>query len=825
MNVSIFQNITSKQPLPGFLEGVANLIRSDEKLKVFTESYRQTGSKTFKSECPLFAVACLFEGGKGKENVTGLTGLSLVDFDHIVPHTEDISNVNTNLTNKVTTLAEMKAKIIADPHTLMCYTTVSGEGLRIIFKYELSNMDDFLNTNRTNLTNEIISDKGCNPSTIKTEFVQFEKSVFKKNIDKISSYYQSAFYTGNAYYEKLLGCKADMQCKNLTRLSGLAHDPEVFLRPESEAVPFTAEEISTASIAYAKQSKGNKQMQRIQTYFDTLIAPQLAKDGIVFQSGSHNNYVMRVGYRLAERRFSKKVAVRWAVERFGKDYPDTEQVVNSCFTTQDSSNLTKGERQNSKFASVEDIKSFLDGHAELRFNEITRRVETQPNTHPMPSRREGDEDTKYFVQGSAASHSLPLGGPGWVSKWVPLTDRIVNSLWSKMSEVTRVNKQDMYSIIESDYVPLYHPFKEYLSTLEKWMNTNDPFVLTTNNTNHTNEVIPSKMLSAEADERFVKFERFVFKKDYDYIRDLANTVRVKGGEQEQTIWYHYLKKWLVAMVASWLSDDVVNNVILVLIGEQGAYKTTWFNYLLPPELKQYFYTKTNANRMSKDDLLTLAQYGLVCCEELDTMRPSELNQLKAAVTMSSIDERAAYARYHEHRKHIASFCGTGNNTQFLSDPTGNRRWLPFEVESIVSPREHPFNYEGIYAQALALYKSGFQYWFTKDEIQELNRHNKQFETPRLEHELVDLYFRKPTVNELGEFMSVARALQIISNGISQKLSAVNVGRAFCDLGFKRVRTCCSRGFIVVCRTAEEIKAYQHRLSADAQPDTTDDLPF
>ena len=800
MNVSFFKNYTSKQPLDGTLEFIASLMRDDKNLSSFTQSYRQTGNKTFKTECPLFAVACRFEGGKAKENITGLTGLSLVDFDHISPlqvksplqvpqgGESQLTGAIPSLTSSPLggtegdSLSALKAKIIADPHTVMCYTTISGKGLRVIFRYSLQQSSS-------------------------------------------DSAYTAAFFCGNSYYEKLLGIKADMQCKNITRLSGLAHDPDVFLRDPAEAVPFTIDEIVSSAAAYTKQSKENKQMQRIQTYFDTLIAPQLAKDGIVFQSGSHNNYVMRVGYRLAERRFSKKVAVRWAVERFGKDYPDTEQVVNSCFTTQDSSNSTKGERQNSKFASVEDIKSFLDGHAELRFNEITRRVETQPNTHPMPSRREGDEDTKYFVQGSAASHSLPLGGPGWVSKWVPLTDRIVNSLWSKMSEVTRVNKQDMYSIIESDYVPLYHPFKEYLSALEKWMNTNDPFVLTTNNTNHTNEVIPSKMLSAEADERFVKFERFVFKKDYDYIRDLANTVRVKGGEQEQTIWYHYLKKWLVAMVASWLSDDVVNNVILVLIGEQGAYKTTWFNYLLPPELKQYFYTKTNANRMSKDDLLTLAQYGLVCCEELDTMRPTELNQLKAAVTMSSIDERAAYARYHEHRKHIASFCGTGNNTQFLSDPTGNRRWLPFEVESIVSPREHPFNYEGIYAQALALYKSGFLYWFTKDEIQELNRHNKQFETPRLEHELVDLYFRKPTVNELGEFMSVARALQIISNGISQKLSAVNVGRAFCDLGFKRVRTNSSRGFIVVCRTAEEIKAYQHRLSADAQPDTTDDLPF
>ena len=107
----------------------------------------------------------------------------------------------------------------------------------------------------------------------------------------------------------------------------------------------------------------------------------------------------------------------------------------------------------------------------------------------------------------------------------------------------------------------------------------------------------------------------------------------------------------------------------------------------------------------------------------------------------------------------------------------------------------------------------------------MNRHNKQFETPHLEHELVDLYFRRPIDSELGEFISVARALQMISNGISQKLSAVNVGRAFSDLGFKRVRTNSSRGFIVVCRTPEEIKAYQHRLLMDAEPDSSPEAPF
>ena len=724
--------MTCKLPLPGLLEGVANLIRTDEKLAVFTRSYRQTGSKTFKNESQLFAVPCLFEGGKGRSNIRQLTGMSLVDFDHVLPTDGTADKADT------TALYELKAKIIADPHTLMSYITMSGNGLRVIFTYEIA-----------------------------PEFSGVPKD--EEEVKKFEAYYQQAFYAGNAYYEKLLGAKADMQCKNITRLSGLAHDPEVFLRPLSEVTPFTAEEISTAATAYVKQSKEDKQMQRIQTYFDTLIAPQLAKAKIEFRSGSHNDYVMRVGYKLAERRFSKKVALRWAMQKFGKNYPDTEQVINSCFANAAPHGKQGGggdSRGDSKTATVEEIKSFLDGHVSLRFNEITSRVE-----YEIPA---DNTDARRFI---------------------PVNDRIVNSLWSQMSTITRVNIQDMYRVIESDYVPVFNPFKAYLNNLCKSV----------------------KSVGVQDKKQSVG--------ENDYIRELAQTVRVKGGEQEQMLWHLYLKKWLVGMVASWISDDVVNNVILVLIGEQGAYKTTWFNYLLPPPLKQYFYTKTNANRMSKDDILTLAQYALVCCEELDTMRPAELNQLKAAVTMPSIDERAAYAHYHEHRKHIASFCGTGNNTQFLSDPTGNRRWLPFEVESIVSPRDHPFHYEGIYSQALALYESGFQYWFTKEEIQELNRHNRQFETPRLEHELVDLYFRRPTDSELGEFMSVARALQMISNGISQKLSAVNVGRAFSDLGFKRVRTNSSRGFIVVCRTPEEIKAYQHRLLMDAKPDSEADAPF
>ena len=415
---------------------------------------------------------------------------------------------------------------------------------------------------------------------------------------------------------------------------------------------------------------------------------------------------------------------------------------------------TEGAKEHKKnwretYATVEEIKAFLADHIFLRHNVITGRVECR-----IPS--------SYTSEGTR--------------DWEPISDRIVNSLWVELSREKSVRAQDVYRVLESDFVPDFHPFRSYLDHLPPWDGVSD------------------------------------------YILEMSVSVNVKGDVEEQMRFCQYLKKWLVAMVAGWIDPAVVNNVILVLIGEQGSYKTTWFNYLLPPELKRYFYTKTNANRMGRDDLLTLAQYGLVCCEELDTMRPSELNQLKAAVTMPSIDERAAYAHYHEHRQHIASFCGTGNNVQFLTDPTGNRRWLPFEVERIESPRDNPFDYEGIYSQAYALYQEGFQFWFSQEEIRALTSHNRQFETPRLEMELASLYFRQPTEVESGEFISVARAMQIVSANISQKLSSVHLGRALCDLGFRRVKYQGVRGYIVVCRKADEMQMVQRSMAREASPD-------
>lgn len=673
MEISCFRNFRSKKPESSTLEAMAEYIRTDQSLAQITALYRKDGSKTIKGESPLFAVAATFSGGKAREHIAAMTGLSLVDLDHVPPERLDA----------------IRRAAVADPHTLLCYVTISGCGLRIIFRYEAH-----------------------------------EEYGLKLRI----ALYPKAFATGNDYYERLLGAEPDRQCKNVGRLSGLAHDPEVFFNPA--ATPFTSAEIDTAHSHSISAGREAKLEQRIANFYDNHIKPCLEAEGIVYAPGSHNEYVMRTGYMLAARRYKMAACIEWAKAQFS-DYADTEQVMRSCFSGAGSGDGGKG----LPYATVDDIKNFLRRSIQIRQNVISGRIE--------------------FFDTSAADGE---------ECWKPFADRTLNTLWADLAQHFRVRKADIDSVVNSAWTPLFNPFLHYLERLPKWQEG-----------------------------------------DHDYIADLAATVRVKGNDALS--FCEVLRKWLVAMVASWIGSHTVNHVILVLIGEQGAYKTTWFNYLLPPELRNYFYIKVNVNRTTRDEMVYLSRYALMCYEELDCMLPADLNRLKGIVTMEHIDEREPYARYAEHRPHIASFCGTGNNPQFLTDPTGNRRWMPFEVDSIISLREHQPNYEGIYSQVYALLLSGFRYYFSAEEIKIQNGHNANFESPNMELELVSLYFRRPNEGETPTFMTASRAMQVIGTGIAQKLSATRVSKAFRDLGFEPARCNNVRGYWVMERTAEDIRLY------------------
>ena len=295
----------------------------------------------------------------------------------------------------------------------------------------------------------------------------------------------------------------------------------------------------------------------------------------------------------------------------------------------------------------------------------------------------------------------------------------------------------------------------------------------------------------------------------DWIGWLAEQVVVEGGETEQQLWKEYFRKWFVAMVASWLNDDVVNQQVLVLVGRQGIFKTTWLERLLPPELRAYGCKMANSTQLNKDERLRIAEYGLIALDEIDSMGIKELNVMKSVITASDISERAAYGYTKERRIRLASFCASGNKQEFLTDLTGNRRWLPFHAVSIQNPFFTLLPYEQIYAQARYLIEKQFQYWFDLEDIDTIEAHNDDFRVQENEEQLLSIYFDIPADGR-GQFMTTAEISdKLVTRGsIKKPMSLSRLGMLLQQAGYqsKRIGKTRTRGWIVYERPLDEVQS-------------------
>jgi len=286
-----------------------------------------------------------------------------------------------------------------------------------------------------------------------------------------------------------------------------------------------------------------------------------------------------------------------------------------------------------------------------------------------------------------------------------------------------VKPYEMDSVLKSHLIPTVDPLKDYLAQLDPY----NP------------------------------------QKEGDWIQFVADMVRISGNgtDRMRERWNKCFRRWFLAMVESWRKDEVVNHQVLVLIGRQGIFKTTWLESLLPPCLRDYG-TKFSGT-FDKDDRLRIAESALINLDEIDAMTPRELNKMKALITAADINERKAFGHNKERRHRIASFCASGNRREFLSDTTGNRRWLSFEVESIDNPHEFfPFvRYDRLYAQALyCLDQLHEKYWFDAEDIAEIEEQNSDFRAMESEEELLGILFDIPAQDAQGEQVKLLTTAEI-----------------------------------------------------------------
>ena len=295
----------------------------------------------------------------------------------------------------------------------------------------------------------------------------------------------------------------------------------------------------------------------------------------------------------------------------------------------------------------------------------------------------------------------------------------------------------------------------------------------------------------------------------DYIGQAAAMVHM-ATDRENELWRQCFPKWFVAMVAGWTDNTVVNHQVVVLIGRQGIYKTTWINRLLPPQLAAYMTDHIDIDRLDKDEELRAAEYGLINIDELDKMNDRQLNKLKSMITTTNVDVRAPFGRHKEKRVRVATYAASGNKEEFLTDQTGNRRWLPFHVMNIDSPYEHTLPYDGMFAQALYLLQNGFNYWFDLDDIQSLEQHVETFMIPTSEEELIPIYFSPARLEDAGsKFLTLAEiSAKIVAFGnLKKSPEPRRLGAIMTKLGFKKERIGhnSTRGYYVREHTQSEIE--------------------
>lgn len=327
-----------------------------------------------------------------------------------------------------------------------------------------------------------------------------------------------------------------------------------------------------------------------------------------------------------------------------------------------------------------------------------------------------------------------------------VNQRVLNTLCMEAHEAGIVCwDRDLSRCIYSTRIVEYHPFRLYLDELPKW-------------------------------------------DGIDRVMDLARRV------SENPLWKKEFRIWMLGMTAQWMGimGDHANSVAPLLIStEQGYLKSTFCKSLLPSVLQRYYMDKVDLTGQGNVER-RLAEMGLLNLDEFDKYSPIKMPLLKNLMQMVSLSLCKAYQKNYRSLPRIASFIGTSNRKDLLTDPTGSRRFICVLVE-------HPIDcklieYEQLYAQLKEEILSGERYWFTKEEEQELQRNNLSFYRQGPVEDVLRSCYRSVEKGEECELLSAADIFQYLKKknpaamrganpaSLAQVLVAVGIERKHTKFG-------------------------------------------
>lgn len=322
----------------------------------------------------------------------------------------------------------------------------------------------------------------------------------------------------------------------------------------------------------------------------------------------------------------------------------------------------------------------------------------------------------------------------------PIDDDDINTIFIDCKSVfDKATKDLVCSVMFSKKIPRYNPIKQFLSEHEHTEPNSTP--------------------------------------NLDLLLDSINT--------DTPNYRTWITKWLVSMIGA--ANDQYSPLLLVLCGEvQGTGKTEFFRRLLPKQLRYLF----GESKMDggKDDEILMTKKWIIFDDEFGGKSKREEKRLKEITSKEFINVREPYGRVAVDLRRLSVFCGSSNDNQVLSDPTGNRRILPIHVLSIDHDKYNSSNKEMLFHEINCLYKSGYDWRVLKEDIEKLNESTGMFTLSTPEEELISSKI-KPCENEhIGEWMSITQIIQyIISDTKYNNMSNTRIGMILTRVGYKKVR--------------------------------------
>ena len=175
-------------------------------------------------------------------------------------------------------------------------------------------------------------------------------------------------------------------------------------------------------------------------------------------------------------------------------------------------------------------------------------------------------------------------------------------------------------------------------------------------------------------KKFHPIREYICAQKWDGIPRVNTLLIDYFGTEDNAYTRAAIRKTLVAAVARVFEPGIKFDTALILVGEQGTYKSTFVK-----KLGMEWFSDTFTTVQGKESFEQIQGVWLIEMAELSGLKKAEVESIKHYISKREDIFRPAYGRTVETYKRQCVFFGTTNNKDFLRDPTGNRRFMPIDV--------------------------------------------------------------------------------------------------------------------------------------------------